>query len=46
MYQPRPSDIALPPTLAIDLSRLVRVAVAAVPSAAAEQADDSQRAIQ
>lgn len=29
MYEPRPGDIALPPTVSVDLSHLVGIAVAA-----------------
>lgn len=41
MREPRPSDIALPPTVSVDLSHLVTAAVAL---SAAESRDDSDRA--
>ena len=43
MYEPRPSDITLPPTVSIDLSHLVAVAVEAATSMT-EHADESERA--
>ena len=43
MYQPRPSDLTLPPTISIDLSHLVAVAAAPSPSMT-DHADKSERA--
>lgn len=37
MYQPRPSHVALPPTISVDLSHLVAGALTA-PASAAERA--------
>lgn len=45
MYEPRPSDITLPPTISIDLSHLVAVAVAAATSTSmTDHANESERA--
>jgi len=43
MYRPRPSDIALPRTVSIDLSHLVASAIEAA-SSTTEHADDAERA--
>lgn len=43
MYEPRPSDITLPPTISIDLSHLVAVA-AATSTSMTDHANESERA--
>jgi len=43
MYEARPGDVALPPTVSIDLSHLVAIALAAATSVT-EQPDDAARA--